>query len=121
MRAATVDALIKEKQLLRILLLAKREAEPAEPPLHIDDSPSMTLALLRSARTEVRSQSMGSRAVRRSPRLKWNELIELYGDEETLCERVQELKTTQPKGEEELLQLVDKYLRGWRPSEFDDD
>ena len=120
-RAVTVDALINEKQLLRVLLLAKREADPTEPRLHIDDSPSMTLALLRSARTELQSQSMGSRAVRRSSRLAWNELIELYGDEETLRERIQELKAIQPEGEDELLQLADKYLGGWRPSRFDDD
>jgi len=120
-RAATVEALINEKQLLRILLLAKREASPGEPPLDIDDSPSMTLALLRSARSEVRSQSVGSRAVRRSPRLAWDALIELYGNEEALRGRIEKLKATRPEGEDELLQLADKYLGGWRPSEFDDD
>ncbi len=120
-RSASVDSLVKESQLLRILVLAKREADASEPPLNIPDSPSMTLALLRSARREVRSQSLGSRSVRRFPRLAWDSLIELYGDEETLRDRIEKLKATHPEGENELFELVDKYLRGWRPSEFDDD
>jgi len=120
-RSATVENLVKERELLRILLLAKREADSAEPPLSIADSPSMTLALLRSARSEVRSQSMGSRAVRRSVRLAWDALVELYGNEETLRKRIEELKATRPEGVDELLHLADKYLTGWRPSDFGGD
>ena len=78
----------------------------------------MTLALLQSARTEVRSQSMGSRAVRRSAALAWDVLVELYGDDATLRERIDKLKASQPHGNDELLQLADKYLAGWRPAPF---
>ena len=120
-RSATVDALAKEGDLLRILLLAKQDVDPAEPPVDIADSPRVTLALLQSARTEVRSQAMGSRAVRRSPRLAWDALIELYGNEDTLRERIQRLKATQPEGVNELLDLANKYLGGWRPSDFGED
>lgn len=120
-RSAPIDSLVKEKQLLKILLLAKREASPKEPPLDIPDSPSMTLALLRSARSEVLSQSIGSHAIRRSPRLAWDALVELYGGEEILRERAEKLKTTNPEGVGDLLQLVDKYLGGWRPDDFEDD
>jgi len=120
-RSASVETLTKEQELLRILLLVKREADPAEPPLNIADSPSMTLALLRSARSEVRSQLMGSRAVRRSVRLAWDALVELYGSEEVLRERIEKLKATRPEGTDELFSLVDKYLTGWRPSDFDED
>ena len=120
-RSATVDALAEEGDLFRILLLAKRDADPAEPLFEIPDSPRVTLALLQSARSEVRSQAMGSRAVRRSPRLAWNVLVELYGNEDTLRERIQRLKATQPEGVDELLDLADKYLGGWRPGDFGDD
>ena len=102
-RSATADSLAEESELLRILLLAKRDAGPAEPGLDIADSPRVTLALLRSARGDVRSQAMGSRAVRRSPRLAWDVLIDLYGNEDTLKERINRLKTTQPEGVNELL------------------
>jgi hypothetical protein len=45
----------------------------------------------------------------------------LYGDEDTLRERIEKLKATQPEGIDELLQLVDKYLGGWRPDDFGDE
>lgn len=116
-RAASVDILAEESGLLRILLLA-READPAEPSIEIADSARLTLALLRSARSEVRSQSMGSRAVRRSARLAWGALVKLYGDEGTLRERIEKLKGSRPEGDDELLQLADKYVGGWRPEDF---
>lgn len=119
--AASADLLADESELLRILLLVRREADPGEPSIEIDDSPLMTLAILRSARSEVRSQSMGSRAVRRSDRLAWDALVELYGEENTLSERIAKLKASQPEGNDELLQLADKYLGGWRPRDFDED
>lgn len=121
-RSAQIDSLVKERQLLKVLLLVKRGSDHSEPPLVISDSPSMTLALLRSAHSEVQSQSVGSHAVRRSSRLAWDALIELYGSEDILRERIEKLKATQPESvDEQLLQLVDKYLGGWRPNDFEDD
>jgi hypothetical protein len=61
---------------------------------------------------------MGSRAVRRSARLAWDELVELYGDQEVLRERIEKLKATEPESvDEQLFQLADKYLGGWRPND----
>ncbi|MBW7883610.1 MAG: NTPase KAP [Caldilineaceae bacterium] len=119
-RSAKVESLAKENELLRILLLAKQTADPTEPHLEIADSPSMTAALIRSARTEVRSQSMGSRVIRRSDHLAWDGLIELYGDENRLCEQIKKLKDTMPVGMYELIQLADKYCDGWRPDDLED-
>lgn len=116
-RLASPDNLIREQDLLNILLLTKGEAGPSEPMLQIPDSPRMTLAVLRSARGEVRSQSLDSRAVRRSARLAWTVLIELYGDEATLRDRIEKLKTSRPADSDDLLELTDKYLAGWRPDE----
>jgi KAP family P-loop domain len=120
-RSAPEDALAEESDLLRVLLAAKRDAGSTEPPLEIPDSPRVTLALLKSARSDVRSQAMGSRAVHRSPRLVWDALIELLGNEDTLRERINRLRTTQPDGNSELFDLADKYLGGWRPSDFGND
>jgi hypothetical protein len=120
-RSASVDALAGEDKLLYILLLTKRDAELTEPTLKIADLPQMTLALLKSARTEVLSQAMGSWAVRRSARLAWDALIELYGNENILRKRIENLKDTQPEGVDELLDLAYKYLGGWRPRDFGDD
>jgi hypothetical protein len=120
-RSATADSLAEERELLRVLLLAKRDANPAEPALCVADSPGVTLALLRSARHNVQSQTMGSRAVLRSARLAWDALIELSGSEAALKERINRLKATQPVGVDELLDLADKYIGGWRPSDRGED
>jgi len=120
-RAASADALSSENELLRTLILTKRDADPNEPALTIPESTSVTHALLRSARSEVRSQSMGSRAVRRSPRLAWDVLVELYGDETILRQRIEALKSSRPDQIGDLLDLAEKYLGGWRPKDFGDD
>lgn len=120
-QAAHSEQLVKEPDLLRVLLLAKRDAGPSEDPLIILDSPEMTLALLRSARSDVRSQSVGTRAVRRSPRLVWDALIELYDDETSVKQRIEGLKASGLECDEGLLELADKYSSGWRPKDFGDD
>lgn len=120
-RSAPVEALAQESGLLWILLQAIRETDSAEPPITIDASPRLTLALLQSAWSEVRAQTIGNRAVRRSPRLNLDALIELYGDESILRSRIETLKTSHPEGVDELLDLADKYLGGWRPKEFGED
>lgn len=117
-RSANAAVLTREPDLMRVLLTAKREAEATEPELNISDDPNLTLAILRSAQTEVISFSAGSRAVRRSPRLAWEVLVELFGDEETLKNRVNRLKDSGLPVEEELLGLVEKYLDGWRPGDI---
>jgi hypothetical protein len=78
------------------------------------------LAILRAARTEVRSQDIGNRSIRRSPRLAWDALIDIYGGEAVLKERIDELRATLPEGNDDLIQLVDKYLGGWRSDDRDD-
>lgn len=106
-----------------MLLLTKRDADASEDPLTIPSDTVLTLALLRSARSDVRSQSMGSRAVQRFPRLAWDMLIELYGDEATLRERIEALKGSIGGDDEAtaLIELADRYASGWRPKDFGDE
>jgi predicted KAP-like P-loop ATPase len=120
-RAASVDDLSKESDLVRLFLVVRQEADPSEPQLAIPDQPKLTLAVLQAARSEVRRQSSGNRAVRRFPRLAWDVLIELYGGEPALKQRIESLKASAPQGADELLALADKYISGWRPTEFGDD
>lgn len=121
LRAASAEVLARENGLLWMLLLARRQSDAAERPIEIPDSPSVTLALLRSARSEVLSQGMGSRAVRRSDRLAWEQLIELYGGEDVLRKRIEQLKPVAPEGNDQLLQLAEKYIDGCRPKDFGED
>lgn len=120
-RAAAVEDLAKEADLWRLLLVAKREAEPSEGVPQVADVPQLTLALLRSARSETRKQSADSRAVRRLPRLRWEVFVELYGNEAILRERIESLRASKPEGVGDLLELADKYLGGWRPKDFGDE
>ncbi len=119
-RSARADRLIKERDLFRVLLLAKLNAEPSERQLTIDDLPELTLAILRGARSDTISQTMGSRAVRRSPRLAWEELVQLFGDEATLRKRVENARANAPSDAGDLLELAGKYLSGWRPGRDDE-
>ncbi|MFQ2625039.1 P-loop NTPase fold protein [Aeromonas caviae] len=120
-RSASPEELAGETDLLRTMLLVQREAAPGEPPLIVPDSTGVTYALLKSARNEVRSQSMGSRAVRQKPRLAWDLLVNLYGDENVLRDRIEQLRASPPNEIGDLLELADKYLSGWRPVDFGDD
>lgn len=117
-RSASVDTLAGEHELVRIFLRVKQVAGPSESQFKIDSSPKLTLALLRAAYDEIRSQAEGSRVVQRTPRLVWDTLIELYGDEATLKERIECLKIAKLDGADELLELADKYLGGWRDDPF---
>jgi hypothetical protein len=119
-RATCEETLAREPELLRTLIRTKRDAGPDEPALVIPDSPSITHALLKSARSEVTAQSFGSRAVHRTPRLSWSALVELFGDEAILCRRIEALKTVGPDDIGDLLELAGKYLAGWRSSDFDE-
>ena len=117
-RSASIDTLTREGNILSVLLATKRLAGSSEDSFQIAASPKITLALLQAAWSEALSQSMESRAVRRSPRLAWNALIDIYGDEATLKARIENLKETQPEDVDELLALTEKYLCGWRPNDF---
>src|SRR5262249_32367975 len=113
-RRASVNTLLREHDLLSVLLVAKSQATASEPTLSISDQPEMTVALLASARSETLSQTFGSRAVRRSGRLAWDVLVDLYGGEATLKARIEELRAVQPQ-QDDLIALAEKYLKGWRP------
>lgn len=113
LRASSVERLAGESGLLWMLLYARRQADSTEPAIEIPDTPQVTLALLQSARTEVRSQAIGNRAW-----LAWKELAELHGDESMLRKRIEQLKAVAAEGNDELLQLSDRYLSGWRPKDF---
>ncbi|MDE0100791.1 MAG: P-loop NTPase fold protein [Bryobacterales bacterium] len=113
--SAPIEVLAQETDLLKLLLFTKLAAGRKDPPITIDSSPNFTLALLKSALTEVRSQSVGTRRLRRSPRLAWDALVSLYGDEGILSDRIASLKRSRLNGHDALLALAEKYAGGWRP------
>lgn len=117
-RAATPDQLVSEWDLARVLFWASTDLANEEAPIAVPDDPKVTLAVLRSAHTEARSQTLGDRAVRRASRLPWDTLITVYGSEEILAERVDALSIAKDSQDADLLALAHKYRDGWRPKEF---
>ncbi|MGH9715789.1 MAG: KAP family P-loop NTPase fold protein [Candidatus Acidiferrales bacterium] len=115
-RRASVADLVKEREILRILWLTKSQAKDGEEALEIQNSPEFTRALLRSARGDQLRQTLGSRSVQRFPSLDWNALIAVYGEEDVLRQRIESLRAAKLGGDDDLLELCDKYLGGWRPT-----
>lgn len=120
-RSADAEALAGEEELLMVLYLVREESGSDEPELEIPDTPEVTLALLESGLRYSVSQGMESRAVRRSARLAWDILVEVCGDEASLRHRFESLKASALDVDDELLELTEKYLDGWRPEDFGDD
>ena len=118
--SAPLQALVQELALRWVFLFAKQVAGQSDPPLIIDKSPELTLALLREAKSETLTQQMGSRAVKRSPRLDWDSLIEIYGGEATLRERIDAVRANDAIDSDGVLALADKYLGGWCPNRYDE-
>ena len=127
-RAASADDLAEERDPSRLLVFAKHYIGPTEEPLDVDDSPRLTFALLRAIRGASVTGSLDSRAVRSSPVLNWNCLIDLYDSEEVLETRSNDLKAqfevlkpwlqgrrTPLDEAERLLEFANEYLRQWRP------
>jgi KAP family P-loop domain len=120
-RSLSNEALAHEFELLRSFLVAKREAEPDEPTVVVPTDVRITRTLLLSAQSESRSQAMGSRAVTSSARLAWKVLADIYGTEEALHQRIEDLRAANFEDCVEVLKLADRYLGGWRPSDFGDE
>lgn len=116
---ASIEALAKEPELLWVIIFAKQFTEPSDPPLIIDSSTELTLALLRASKSETMSQTDGCRAIKRSPRLNWKSLLDIFGDEDTLRGRIDALKATNPQDADEIIELAEKYLGGWKPDRYE--
>lgn len=112
--------LVGEPELARVIYRARVYADSDAPPIEIPADPEVTLTMLASARSEQQSQTLGSYAVRRTPVFAWSALVDLYGSEEALRERIKELKASEVEIPPELEELIDKYLSGWRPRDFGD-
>lgn len=118
-RVCATANLSNEVQLLQLVYLPKRIGrEPL--PLNDRRESAFTLALLRGARSETLGQSMGSRAVRRTPTLAWDFLVELYGTESDLITAIKQIDLFDlSEDHRELLALATRYGEGYRPDDFD--
>lgn len=120
LEAATPEGLASEQELLRLLYSPKFfdgghvvRVDPADS--------ALVRALLLDGRSVVRSQSMGSRAVRRTTRLHWDVLVEIFGDEDRTRHAIDAVRATEDDELKDVIALADRYLTGWRPSQWGDD
>lgn len=118
-RSTAASRLALEHDLIHVLHRARSDAVEGEDVLVVPALPEVTAAVFRGARSDVRSQSLDSRAVTTRPRLVWDGLVELYGDEETIRVRLDELRASGVEADTDLLDLIERYLDGWRPREFE--
>ena len=116
-KSASAEELIDDPALLRVVLQAKSPWADEAVSVDLADRPDLTYTLLKSARSQSKSQTIGSRFVRSENTLAWDLLAEAYGNQSILEERVQALLQEPPDhADEELLELARKYLNGWRPA-----
>jgi len=101
-----------------VIYRARLYAAPEEPRIEIPADPEVTMTMLASTRTVQQSQTLRSHAVRRTSVFAWDALVDLYGSEQVLIERIEELKASEVEIEDELKELIDRYLGGWRPPAF---
>jgi hypothetical protein len=116
---ASPDDLAREHDLARVIYWSRQgmSREEGEAP-DIPADPKVTMAALKSALTETKSQSADSRAVRRNPVLAWDTLVDIYRGEEVLLTRIRELQISEEEIPEELGALIQRYVDGWRPPAF---
>ncbi|WP_115789975.1 KAP family P-loop NTPase fold protein [Arthrobacter silvisoli] len=114
---STSAELAHEDQLLRLLYLPKRLGrEPIS--LSSRKETSFTVAMIRKACSESIGQSMGNRAIRRTLRLNWETLVELYGTEEALLDALVSIDATEvPADDVQYVSLAFEYAQGNRPKD----
>lgn len=118
---ASTPELVAERGLLRLLYMPKTYGDNSEV-VHADpDDLPLARALLLDSQSVVRSQTVGSRTVRHTTRLNWDILAEVLGGEPGVQQAVDALRGTDDEELASVILLADKYLSGWRPSDFGDD
>jgi hypothetical protein len=91
-----------------------RTGTPAIDDLHDSD---LIRSLFISAKSTNTSQSTESRSISTQEVLWWDGLVKIVGDEDVLRQAAETLRATD--GPTPLLELVDRYLAGWRPKSWD--
>ncbi|MBQ1054496.1 AAA family ATPase [Micromonospora sp. C32] len=119
--AAPSSILANEKGLLRLLYAPKFFGDGGDAVQVDPKNLPLARALLLDARSIVRSQQIGSRSVRTGVRLSWEPLVGLFGGEPAVKEAVDALRGTADDEMKPVIELADKYMAGWRPSEWGDD
>jgi hypothetical protein len=115
---ATPEALEGERDLLRVFFEERHQLGEDAESTPIPDNPRVTYAMLKSARTETKVQSGDNPYIEYKPRLMWDVLVKVYGSEQKLIERIQDLRAGMDSSDE-LIDFAISYAEGWRPANED--
>lgn len=106
----------REWDVARVYYFVTDRREAAALP-ELSDS-DLIRSLFNSAKSTSASQSMGSRSVHTQDVLWWDGLLKIMGSEDALRQAAETLRSVD--GTTPLLELVDRYLSGWRPKSWED-
>lgn len=117
--AMPIEQLVHEDKPLRVLIAPVYWGNRIAQTIDATAPLSVHYAVFKSAVGENRRQAFGSAIVHRTPVLAWGELCGVYSDESTI-EQVYDKMCEAPESDSaDLLELIKKYLDGWRPEETD--
>lgn len=114
-----IEHLMREDNPLRVLIAPVYWGSHIAQRIDATAPLSVHYAVFRSAAGENRRQSSESTRVHRTSVLAWRELCGVYSDQSTI-EQVYKMMCEAPESDSaDLLELIKKYLDGWRPEEVD--
>lgn len=117
--AMPIEQLVHENKPLRVLIAPVYWGNRIAQTIDATAPLSVHYAVFKSAVGENRCQAFGSATVHRTPVLAWGELCGVYSDESTIARVYKRMCETPESDSAELLELIKKYLDGWRPEEID--
>lgn len=117
--AMPIEHLMREDNPLRVLIAPVYWESHIAQRIDATAPLSVHYAVFRSAVGENRRQSFGSAHVHRTPVLAWGELCGVYSDESTIEQVYKKMCEAPESDSADLLELIKKYLDGWRPEEID--
>lgn len=110
-----IDHLVHEDNPLRVLIAPVLWGSHVAQTIDATVPLSVHYAVFRSAERENRSQSFEDAHVYRTPVLAWGELCGVYSDKSTIAQVYKRMCDDPEPDSAELLELIKKYLDGWRP------
>ena len=110
-----IEQLVHEDNPLSVLIAPVYWGSSIAQRIDVTAPLSVHYAVLNSAVGENRRQSSESTRVHRTPVLAWGELCGVYSDESTIAQVYKRMCDDPEPDSAELLELIKKYLDGWRP------
>lgn len=110
-----IEQLMHEDNLLSVLITPAYWGSGTAQRIDAIAPLSVHYAVFKSAVGENRCQSSESTHIHRTPVLAWGKLCGVYSDESTIAQVYKRMCDDPEPDSAELLELIKKYLDGWRP------